>query len=357
MSTSLFVIFTLLQLSSGCDLLDGRKDYANRTYGQTCVEAAGDDKESLAVCLLQRNSIDKILDCGVRDDKSNHASGMLDAKEILETVAGTSKCEESCELSSVLQRCPQTGREAFLGCLCCNLMKPEQVQCLHRCMSEYPRVFINSESSREPKPLFTCEGKCSYLSQPKELRRGVEHSEDSPQCSFTVIDGHPHSNDGLNCPLPSREELKDGLILGRALGGLRRPGRPDIDTPHNPGRPYDGQRGGGQRGGGQRTDRSRDFHATSIQGASQTRSAAEATSSSESGEDPEVDDGSEPTKSAEQSFQAFTRTTKSTATTTLATTPNGVPTSTTTSLSNSAAMKIGSWSATVLILVLIQLTR
>ncbi|KAF5519688.1 hypothetical protein CGCA056_v010055 [Colletotrichum aenigma] len=64
MSISLIVISTLLQLSSGCGLLDGRKDYANRTYGQTCVEAAGDDKESLAVCLLQRNSIDKILDCG-----------------------------------------------------------------------------------------------------------------------------------------------------------------------------------------------------------------------------------------------------------------------------------------------------
>ncbi|KAE9575011.1 hypothetical protein CGMCC3_g9087 [Colletotrichum fructicola] len=71
MSTSLFVIFTLLQLSSGCDLLDGRKDYANRTYGQTCVEAAGDDKESLAVCLLQRNSIDKILDCGNLRESQN----------------------------------------------------------------------------------------------------------------------------------------------------------------------------------------------------------------------------------------------------------------------------------------------
>ncbi|KAF4834323.1 hypothetical protein CGCTS75_v003293 [Colletotrichum tropicale] len=64
MSISLILISALLQLSSGCDLLDGRKDYANRTYGQTCVEAAANDKESLAVCLLQRNSIDRILDCG-----------------------------------------------------------------------------------------------------------------------------------------------------------------------------------------------------------------------------------------------------------------------------------------------------
>ncbi|KAL3293683.1 hypothetical protein RB213_016270 [Colletotrichum asianum] len=89
-SVFLILISTLLQLSSGCGLVDGRKDYANRTYGQTCVEAAANDKESLAVCLLQRNSIDRILDCGIRNDKSNHASGMLDAKEILETVAGTS---------------------------------------------------------------------------------------------------------------------------------------------------------------------------------------------------------------------------------------------------------------------------
>ncbi|KAF4806761.1 hypothetical protein CGCSCA5_v014068 [Colletotrichum siamense] len=64
MSVSLILISTLLQLSSGCGLLDGGKDHTNRTYGQTCVEAAGDDKESLAVCLLQRNSIDKILGCG-----------------------------------------------------------------------------------------------------------------------------------------------------------------------------------------------------------------------------------------------------------------------------------------------------
>ncbi|KAF4848041.1 hypothetical protein CGCSCA4_v005310 [Colletotrichum siamense] len=71
MSISLILISTLLQLSSGCDLLDGRKDYANRTYGQTCVEAAANDKESLAVCLLQRNSIDRILDCGNPRESQN----------------------------------------------------------------------------------------------------------------------------------------------------------------------------------------------------------------------------------------------------------------------------------------------
>ncbi|KAK2774834.1 hypothetical protein CKAH01_13040 [Colletotrichum kahawae] len=337
MSISLILISTLLQLTSGCSLLDGQKDYADRAYKQTCVEATANDKEALAVCLLQRNSIDRILNCGIREDNSNHASGMLDAKEILETVARTPKCDESCGLSSVLQRCAQTDREELLGCLCCNLVKPEQVQCLHHCVSEYPRMFINPASWREPKHLFTCEAQCSYRREPKELRRRAEDSEGSSQCSFTAIDGHAHSTDEPNCPLPSREELRDGVILGRALGGLRKPGRHDTHTPHNMGRPYDGQRGEGQRGGGQKADRSRDFHATSIPGASQTRTAAEAKSTSESGEDPDLEDGSEPPNSAEQSFAVITRTsmpamTKTTSERATASTSGIAPTNDTTAI-------------------------
>lgn len=192
--------FTLLILSgmlpmagcSSCYFSDGRTDWYGYQYTFNCIklaeipgELSGDQR--LAICLLQRNSIRRMLECGFWDGqkmftesvtigstadrlqltrdlpwvKGFNDDGLVKVtpKDVLLTVAELDLCEENCGVARPIRKCPYFNKQQFTACLCCEGVETSDFDCLNRCLGTFGAV-VHPDNWISPN--FKCIGSCPY---------------------------------------------------------------------------------------------------------------------------------------------------------------------------------------------------
>lgn len=138
------------------------------TYKTGCLQAVNSVFD-LSICILQRNSIEKILDCtgeenevlwwtvttGSKADawdmlppeqysdklrKSSNDEGRvyMTPRGVLVVAASTNHCAD-CELDAVFKKCPYNPKSReFMDCLYCEGVQDEQMECLNECIWKSP---------------------------------------------------------------------------------------------------------------------------------------------------------------------------------------------------------------------------
>ncbi|CAH0058659.1 unnamed protein product [Clonostachys solani] len=197
--SALIFLWCLLQLAScDCDFNPGGVDWNGLQYDENCIELAGGSNDRLAVCLLQRISINQMLKCGfwhmnrmytlhvrrgspedglqlldVERDENNtedNNDGMVKVtpKDVMLSVA--MKCEE-CKVARSIHNCPYNNKSQFKACLCCEGVRPTHIQCLHDCLGS-KGLFIDYRNWVEPQ--YSCDAICPYSSNGIMVRDVLE---------------------------------------------------------------------------------------------------------------------------------------------------------------------------------------
>lgn len=194
MKSTLLILSGLLQVAAySCSFSDGWTDWAGYQYASNCINMAVDlgglsGDQRLAICLLQRNSIQKMLECGFWDgqkmyyesvqigskadqlqltrdlplmeDFNNDGLVKVTPKDVLLTVAELNPCERKCGVARSIRNCPYFDKQQFKACLCCEGVTPKHFDCLHDCLGAFG-IVVYSDSWVSPD--FNCIATCPYV--------------------------------------------------------------------------------------------------------------------------------------------------------------------------------------------------
>lgn len=211
-------------------------DYASSTrhYFHSCTHE--DSVGLFAVCIAQRNSLAKLLDCSNiprgavwtadiiqgsaldrddlldDDDKSRTSDGRIrfTPKEILQIIARSPQCDHA-QLSIDIGVCPYTSLSSFLDCLCCEGVTPDEMDQIQKCIHRFiepdgwvPQDLLDSE----PKIRDYCGVYCvrptlgisSGTDDDQVLRCASNHRwlDGRRSCVELVKDGRPQPPHALN---------------------------------------------------------------------------------------------------------------------------------------------------------------
>lgn len=140
--------------------------------------------EKLAVCLVERNSLEQILQCGFEDyskkmyfrtteggvadgldltDNTHHDSDdgrvFVTPKDILLTAARS--CEsDQVSVSNLIEQCPYYTLQEFKSCLCCKGVTQEDLENLDDCLRKSWRVVKAHKSIKNFR--YSCAASCPY---------------------------------------------------------------------------------------------------------------------------------------------------------------------------------------------------
>lgn len=190
MKLTLLILSGLLQMAGCCSFSDGSTDWNGYQYSLNCIglaQAYGElsGNKALAICLLQRNSIQKMLNCGfwegmkmytepvvtgstadrlqlTRDlpsvkDSDNDGLVKVTPKTVLLTVAEL--CESNCHVARIIRDCPYFDKQQFRACLCCEGVTPEHFDCLNDCLGAFGEI-VHPDNWISPD--FSCISWCPY---------------------------------------------------------------------------------------------------------------------------------------------------------------------------------------------------